>query len=165
MPHVRLLQQSLVQNKLQKYVSVVCNAISDFKETLKAEPVPGHLTQVVWNYVPETAIKTDANKGEDMVDTITLDDLVAVINLTSAVLKLDAPKYDYKILRRAHMLFRKIDIPYVFMHWAGKTELDLQGIADFFVKQNYRALEKYKVKEVDMETLLHRHMSNEVWEK
>ena len=165
MPHVRLLQQSLVQNKLQQYVSVVCNAISDFEETLKAEPVPGHLTQVVWNYVPETAVKTDANKSEDMVDTITLDDLVAVINLTSAVLKLDAPKYDYKILKRAHMLFRKIDIPYVFMHWAGKTELDLQGIADFFVKQNYRALEKYKGKEVDMETLLHSHMSNVVWEK
>ena len=71
MPHVRLLQQSLVQNKLQHYVSVVCNTISDFEETLKAEPVPGHLTQVVWNYVPDTAIKTDANKGEDMVDTIT----------------------------------------------------------------------------------------------
>ena len=80
-----------------------------------------------------------------------------MINLTSAVLKLDAPKYDYKILKRAHMLFRKIDIPYVFMHWAGKTELDLQGIADFLVKQNYRALEKYKGKEVDM--------SNVVWEK
>ena len=165
MPHVRLLQQSIVLNSLQKYVSIVCNAISDYEEILEAEYVPGHLTDVVWNYVPDSDFKTIANNSDNIVETITLDDLVEVINLTLAVLKLDAPNYDYKILKKAHMLFDKVDIKYVFMHWAGKTEIDLHGIADFFVKQNYRALERYNGKEVETDMLIQSGRSDVVWEK
>ena len=165
MPHIRLLQQSIVLNGLQKYISVVCNAISDYEEILQAKPVPGHLTDVVWNYVPETDFKTMSSKSENFVQTITLDDLVEVINLTTAILKLDAPNYDFKILKKAHMLFDKVDIMYVFMHWAGKTEQDFHGIADFFVKQNYRALEKYHGKEIDPDALIQSGRPFVVWEK
>lgn len=162
MPHIRLLQQSIAVNHLQGYIGLICNAVSDIHETLEAEPVPGHLTQVIWNYVPDESTQY---RGENIVETITLDDLMEVINLTSAVLKLDVPKYDNKILGAASRLFGRINITYVFMHWSGRPQLDLQGIADFFVKRNYRALERLNGKELNVTTLYHSDIANVVWEK
>ena len=165
MPHVRLLQKSAVLNKVQQYISVVCNAVSNVHEVLMAEPVPGRVTEVNWKYVPNMIGKQKDDLDKNMVETITLDDLVEVINLTSAVLKIDVPKYDVRILKSAYKLFNKVNIRYVFMHWKGRSVTEIEGLVEFFVKLHYRALDHLHGKEVEIEDLMHRDLLNVVWEK
>ena len=165
MPHVRLLQKSAVLNKVQQYISVVCNAVSNVHEVLMAEPVPGRVTEVNWKYVPNMIGKQKDDLDKNMIETITLDDLVEVINLTSAVLKIDVPKYDVRILKSAYKLFNKVNIRYVFMHWKGRSVTEIEGLVEFFVKIHYRALDHLHGKEVEIEDLMHRDLLNVVWEK
>ena len=165
MPHVRLMHRSVLLNKFQDNITLVCNPVSDTHEELRAEPIPGHMTQVKWNYVPRMLGYNRDENDENTAYTVKLDDVLYVVNFTTAVLKLDVPGYELKALRSARLLFHNINITHVFMHWDTKHPRDYEGIINFLTLRHYRPRDGLNGKELERLGLTGREVQNMVWEK
>lgn len=84
------------------------------------------------------------------VNTVFLDDLVAVTNFRRAVMKVDIQGYEHKAFKHAAVLFQHVNITYVFMEWLVMKEFSvskaehqndiklIKELLDFFFQRNYR---------------------------
>lgn len=70
----------------------------------------------------------------EVVQTITLDDLLEVTNFSRAIIKIDAQGHEHRILDRAENLLNKIDVPFIFTEWL--------MMKTFYVDSNHTSADK-----------------------
>lgn len=153
-PTLKLLARTMRMNpQLLPWMTIVINAVSDRHETvkfysqtthpaatqthsddeIKRDGPPVNPKYVVFPHVQEArAIKTD--------------DLIPAIPFRNAVMKMDIEDGEYKALRSASEMFKRINITHVMMEWAEKWKrpLEAQWIMHFFDERGYEARQKIK---------------------
>lgn len=64
------------------------------------------------------SLLTNAKKNDaHLVKSILMDDLLQVIEVKRAIMKIDIEGHEYEAFQHADKLFTKVDIPMVFMEW------------------------------------------------
>jgi len=74
------------------------------------------------------------------IDTVVLDDLVAVVPFRQAVMKIDIQGYEHRAFQRADDLFRTVHFTDIFMEW--------MVMRDFYVAANHTSRDKQLVQDM-----------------
>ena len=143
--HVQMIHHAVVLNKFQHLVTIVHNAVSD-KRTLVNLGL-FHYNQG-GTYIIEREQKINEEPSDQYQDdkmtttSILMNDLVANVNFSQAVLKMDIETYEGRALSHADVLFDKVKIPYIIMEWAGmklKPEAEVAPLLLWFQNRGYQA--------------------------
>ena len=167
MPNVRMFHRSVLMNDndLKDKISLVCNVVSDSEELLKAELNPDNKADVKWNFIPFTDGELRDEDDENTVTSLLLDDMLHLMNFSSAVLKIEAPGHVARVLRSSMKVFEKIDITHVFMHWGMKHHEELNEVENFLVYRHYVPRLELEGEELQTLGMSGRREENIVWIK
>ncbi|KAK3596043.1 hypothetical protein CHS0354_032568 [Potamilus streckersoni] len=53
----------------------------------------------------------------DMIETVTMNDLVEYINIKQAIIKMDIEGYECKAMEMSTTFFQEVFVPFIFMEW------------------------------------------------
>ncbi|KAK3599881.1 hypothetical protein CHS0354_022454 [Potamilus streckersoni] len=136
--HVRRFQKSVMLNKFQSIITLLVNAISDQYEFVQSEHPEGDMTASrVTSLDGDHFLQKDIDQMR-IVNTITMNDLLNVVDFKSAILKMDIAGDEYKAMKHADKLFQAINIPFIFMHWTNIQNIVHAGdIIAFLVVTGY----------------------------
>ena len=122
--HVEMIHKSVVLNELEQNFTLIYNAVSDEHNTValsfKKENM-GAIRVIESNFRSETMPRLAVNEclgTGSHVNTITMDDLLEVINFEHAIVKLDIEGYEPRVMTQSALLLSRIHIPYIITEWA-----------------------------------------------
>lgn len=137
-----LFTQSIQLNKLQNYITLLSNAVSDGYKEMYLAVNRGNLGNI-------QVFEKNSNDTQttDVVTTILLNDIISLISSKKAIMKIDIEGHEPTAILASSKLFESIYIPYVFMEWMQmrdqlSTNTNLNQIVQmvhFFVERDYAA--------------------------
>lgn len=105
---LELVQKSLVLGGLEQNVTLLLNAVSDKRESVKVNIVKDN---------PGGSYIEHNKTGKSYVNAILLDDVLSVIGSGSIFLKLDIEGNEHKALKGGSKYFQVLDVQYILMEW------------------------------------------------
>jgi FkbM family methyltransferase len=119
-------------------IVTVWNAIGDVYKTVSTKRYPQNFAA---GYIVDVDKTTSFDDLQEPVRMIHLNDLLQVATFKTAIMKLDIEGYEGKALEHADKLFKKVDIPYVFMKWhiLKRDETAANIVIEFFTTRGYTA--------------------------
>lgn len=114
--NLRLLTKSLALGRLKDKVTLLWNAVSDVHENVTVNEIVGNVGG---------AFVDSVKKGEEaleVVSTLTLDDLIALLRNKPVFIKMDIETYELKALKGGSRFFDEVDVKYLLMEWIAHRE-------------------------------------------
>ncbi|XP_033738061.1 uncharacterized protein LOC117325737 [Pecten maximus] len=137
------LQHSLTLGNLTENVTLILNAISNGREKVKVNVVPYNIGgSHVRHHVEE-------GLNEELVHSITMDDLLEVIDSGEVFIKMDIEGHEQKALEKSKEFFSKVNVKFLLMEWMlhkGKPSGD--KIIKFLVTNGLLPYLDYNLREV-----------------
>ena len=112
--NLRLLEKSLRLGNLQQNVTLILNAVSDKHESVASEIAKGNIGGSMIKSVDRTKDKPVTN---NLVDTVTLNDIGAILKNKKVFIKMDIESYELNAVNGAHNFFQTTDVRYIQMEW------------------------------------------------
>lgn len=142
---LRIHRSAQIEQLFDK-ITVVRNAVADVRTsgTVRTSGDNQGDTRV------ELGVEPCQGSCPPTVNTVLLDDLVSVTNFKRAVMKVDIQGYEHKAFKHAAVLFKHVNITYVFMEWLVMKEFSvlkaeyqsdvklIEELVEFFFLRNYR---------------------------
>ncbi len=128
--NLQRLQRALVIEGTAAKVTILQNAISDIREKTFLH------TSFDNQGDHRLSVRYSSCHGAcpPAVDTILLDDLLEVVNFTSAILKLDIQGYEHRAFQHASSLLSSVTVQTIFMEWL--------VMRSFFGSRNHTSTDK-----------------------
>ena len=130
--NLQLLNKSLVLGNLQKYVTLIWNAVSDTHTTLTFWTPGGNVgaTRIVKN-------KT-TNDPYFLVKTILLDDMIPLFKGKRVAMKMDVEGHEYNALKGGTQFFDLVEVSLIQMEWAFHYKTG-RNIVNFLSTRGFKA--------------------------
>ncbi|XP_052257354.1 uncharacterized protein LOC127862318 isoform X1 [Dreissena polymorpha] len=137
--HVQLFHQSVRMNKFEDNIKLLKNAVFNKQEIIFVNSKENDINDI--EIKPFTDDQNSSEfKADNMLSTITLNDLNSVCTFKTAVLKLDVPRYNRLALESSDKLFDAINITHVFHHWEPENKPLCTFYLDFFLSKGYKPM-------------------------
>ncbi|XP_060081162.1 uncharacterized protein LOC132560509 [Ylistrum balloti] len=137
------LQHSLNLGNLTENVTLILNAVSNTREKVKVNVVSDNIGGSHVRQHDETV------QQEEVVHSITMDDLLEVINSGEVFIKMDIEGHEQKALEKSKEFFNKVNVKFLLMEWMlhkGKPSGD--KIIKFLVRNGLLPYLDYNLREV-----------------
>lgn len=130
-------------------VTLIHNAVSDVRATVNMGIDPtnqGHAF-IINTTECKSTFEGDSCTTLKQITTVLLNDLLPVMHLKAAVLKVDVESHETSVFteQSAGQFFDQIDVPVVFMEWKWcklNSPKIVQRLLDFFQTRNYVAFDR-----------------------
>ncbi|KAL3875556.1 hypothetical protein ACJMK2_033497 [Sinanodonta woodiana] len=106
------LQESLKLNKFKRKIWLLRYAVSN--KQAKLYLTENRNNQGGFRVVPKPPQKL---KMVQTYNAITLDDVLSIVKVEEAIIKIDTEGYECKILESSSEFFKHVKVPYIFMEW------------------------------------------------
>lgn len=105
------LQESLRLGNLTDNVTLLLNAVSNRREKVKVNIVSENIGGSHVREYGETGVK------EEVVQSITMDDILEVISSGEVFIKMDIEGHEQKALENSKDFFQKVNVKFLLMEW------------------------------------------------
>ncbi|CAC5414529.1 unnamed protein product [Mytilus coruscus] len=130
---VKRLYASMKEAGVSDRMSIIHNAILDKRIPVVIETQPGNIGL--------TYVDLRKSEGNEIVESIALDDLLEIFQFEQAIIKMDVYQYEDMVLNGAYNFFKQVDVEAVLMefihHRSDNYDNDGKFIIDFMESHGF----------------------------